>query len=153
MFAIIIIVVAFVLLWDQNSRKTNETKQWETAALPTPPSPSPASRPGEHIFWALRAKHLLWFFKSKLLVSQGQLWEPGGVLLQICGGAAGSRCLFPLPKGFSMWGTEQNVNGENIQNQHAAQCSQYELCVCLFLYQTLPTLKEQQLCGCGWLFL
>lgn len=41
----------------------------------------------EHILWALRAKHLLQFFKSKLLVSQGQLWEPGGDLLQICGGA------------------------------------------------------------------
>lgn len=37
--------------------------------------------------------------------------------MQICGAAASSRCLFPLPKDFRIQSTEGNVNGENIPKQ------------------------------------
>lgn len=37
--------------------------------------------------------------------------------MQKCGGAANSRCLFPLPKAPRIQGTEGNVNGENIPEE------------------------------------
>lgn len=37
--------------------------------------------------------------------------------MQKCGGAASSRCLFPLPKALRIQRTEGNVNGENIPEQ------------------------------------
>lgn len=90
-----------VSLSTQDSRKTKETplKHWYKAITPCPPLTS-FSRPNRptaplllpspaNIYFILGSacKGPLKICKSKLLVSQGQLWELGALRLQICGGA------------------------------------------------------------------
>lgn len=122
-----LIIAAFISLWQLDRGKTKETllKQWDEAPPPPPPTSSPPPLPCFQIqwtnilFWALRAKRLLRFVSQSFQSPRGGYGSQGRRSCRYVVERASSRCLFPLPKGFSMQGTEGNVNGENIQKQHA----------------------------------